>query len=168
MRVRVEGQRPVVGDQRLLVAFEVVERGALVVPGVGVVRVEGQRPVMGDQRLRVACEAVERFALVVPDPRLLVVDGQRPVIGDQRPVNGPVRRGSSQVAPGVERAGGELGGALEEGQRLSVLSCAISALPRVSRSSTLSVGWGATGAGASPAGVSARARSSRWDASATG
>ncbi len=52
--VGVESQRPVIGDQRLLVAFQAVERGALVVPGGGVVGVERQRTVIGGQRLRVA------------------------------------------------------------------------------------------------------------------
>src|SRR5207247_5553420 len=77
---RLDGQRPVVGDERLLELPELGVRVAEVVRGDLVRRVEAQRAAVRLDRVLVPAEAVERDAAVVPEDAVLVSEGDRALV----------------------------------------------------------------------------------------
>ncbi len=77
---RLDGQRPVVRDERLPELPELGVRVAEVVRGDLVRRVEAQRAAVRLDRVLVPAEAVERDAAVVPEDAVLVPEGDRALV----------------------------------------------------------------------------------------
>src|SRR5262249_47903210 len=106
-----------------LIASQIAERSALVVPGISLVGIDCERVFTRLQRLLIASQVAKRKALVVPGGGVVGSKGKRMFPRLQRLLIPPK---PTQCIGAVKRdpkgSGCKLGGALEEGQRLDVLA----------------------------------------------